>query len=358
MSNNMHSPEVLNELHALRHASGWTWSQHVKKIRLTGEGAFDLLDEICPAHLYLREGGMLHTLFLDESGSILADVYVCCEDEDYLLLFEEKTEGQLWDHLQASMTTVADVQLEDLASSHEILSINGPYAWESLAKLVGGEAVGLPYMTFYRHQQWLVLRAGKTGEFGYDILIPKNEAAAVQGQLEAMAAALDMVECSVPALDQCALENCFFNIREEGSHGRTLVEFQLQWRVAADKEFVGKSGLDQGNKSHHPQRILCLLADKPIDAGMPIYHAGNIIGTLVNAGFSPERNQWVGLAMVDVALSHAGIGVFTCGAKDPVAVQSVSPPVLANRSLFINPQIHSYRTRDEFSFPSLSKDYS
>ena len=39
--------------------------------------------------------------------------------------------------------------------------------------------------------------------------------------------------------------------------------------------------------------------------------------------------------------------------NDGVAVTTVSPPVLVNRSLYINPHRHAYATRERDKFPAL-----
>ena len=49
----------------------------------------------------------------------------------------------------------------------------------------------------------------------------------------------ELLEVSQAALDQCALENWFFNIRREGKAGLTPLELGLQWRLASGKNFVG-----------------------------------------------------------------------------------------------------------------------
>src|SRR6185295_5618915 len=61
---------------------------HVSRVRVGGPGAFDLVNRVTPLELYARDGQMLHTLLLESSAQVLADVYVCRDDEQYLLLAE------------------------------------------------------------------------------------------------------------------------------------------------------------------------------------------------------------------------------------------------------------------------------
>jgi hypothetical protein len=58
----------------------------------------------------------------------------------------------------------------------------------------------------------------------------------------------------------------------------------------------------------------------------------------------------VALCLLDLALSAPGVDL---QAEGGASLATVSPPVLANRSLFVNPQRHAWATRDRDQFPTL-----
>ena len=76
------------------------------------------------------------------------------------------------------------------------------------------------------------------------------------------------------------------------------------------------------------------------------------IGTVVNAGFSPIRGDWVALALLDLAYAHPGVTPLRLGERDAPG-KTVRPPVIANRSLYVNPQVHSYASRAADGFPPI-----
>ena len=173
-----------------------------------------------------------------------------------------------------------------------------------------------------------------------------------------VAGAFDACEASVDALDQCAMENFFFNIRREGRQRATPLEFQLQWRVSKRSGYLGSAALAAHREAGPSERIVTLVADGPLTTGATVSHEGAAIGTVVNAGRSPALDRWVGLALLATPYAHPGIDEFVAShADETVPLRTVSPPVLNNRSIFVSPQMHSYRTRAEFDFPPLAKEW-
>jgi glycine cleavage system aminomethyltransferase T len=348
----------LEQLRVLRSSVALSRMDHVVCLSLRGEEVFDALDRLCPADLYLRDGQMLHTLLLRQDATPLADLYICRDDEDAILLAEGPGATELCAHLAPYLPT--GVELERLDQTHALLGLNGPYAWELMAELIGPEVVGLPYLNCCRDHGWTCFRAGKTGEYGYDLLVPRDRVDELVAQVTRIGAALDLGRAGLDALDQCALENWFFNIRREGSEpGLTPVELQLQWRVSSSKtDYVGARALLQARQelARRP-RLTAVIADAPLAAGDSVRFDDASIGRLLNAGFSPVRGDWVGLALLERRLAHPGINRFVAvdRAGNATALRTVSPPLIANRSLFINPQSDCYASRGERSYPPLRR---
>jgi len=330
---------------------------HVVCLRLGGEDAFDALDVLCPADLYIRDGQILHTLLLTEEGLPLADLYACCDDEDFFLLSEGPTAAELMEHIRAHLPPDLEPELEDLSGTHRLLSVNGPYAWEVMAELMGPEVVGLPYLSFFHEQDFTVFRAGKTGEFGYDLLLPREEVDGVTARLRdaSRRLGLSLPTADLAALDRCALENWFFNIRKEGSAGVSPLDLQLQWRVSYHKDdYVGAEAVRQRKAQGAGRRLACVISGGELDVDTRVVCQGRDVGRLVNASPFAAGGGCIGLALVEAALAQPGDCEMTAtGGAGVVALRTVSPPVINNRSLFIDPQQHSARTRTTDRFPPL-----
>jgi aminomethyltransferase len=245
------------------------------------------------------------------------------------------------------------VDVDDVSASHDVLSLNGPYAWEVMSALTGPEIVGMPYGTIFRIRGWTCIRAGKTGEYGYDIIVPKDETPAVWAQIQEIGRKFELREASLAALDRCALENWFFNIRREGSANLTPLELQLQWRISYQKDYVGAESLRRRRAAGIKQRIACIVSKAPLQTGADLYYGGRQVGKIANADFASLRDEWVAYGLIDARLSRPGIDGFTVGSASGPRARSVLPPVLNNRSLYVNPQRHSFRTRSEVTYPEL-----
>ncbi len=337
----------------VRSSAAMSRLHHVHTVRVRGEGAFHAIDRMFTRDLYLRDGQMIHGLLLDEEGRVFADCYLASDEEEFFLLAEGPDKLELLDYLRRHAAPFA-VEIVDAGEGHRLIGLDGPYAWELLARLVGQEVVGLPYLTFFYFQDLLCCRAGKTGEFGYVIIAPEH---AAQGTWERLADAgrdLDVAEVTLDVLDHCALESWFFNVRAEGRRRVAPLEFQLQWRISRRKEYVGSGALRERRKAPLAQRLTCLVSHAPMHVDDVVRHRAAELGPIVNAGYSPIRDDWVALALLDAEYAYPGIDDFAVG-TETISARSVSPPVVNNRSLYVNPQVHSYATRHETDFPTLRR---
>ena len=200
---------------ALRHSVAFFDLPHVARVRVGGPGAFDLVNRVTPLELYARDGQMLHTLLLEPSAQVLADVYVCRDDEQYLLLAEGPDAPTLVDWLRAHVRAGEQVELHDLGPSHEMFSLGGPYAWELVAAWLGMGMMGLPYLGFARGDGWTCFRAGKTGEYGYDLLVPRERAPAFRARVRELGKDFGLADLDFASLEQAMLEAFTFNVRRE-----------------------------------------------------------------------------------------------------------------------------------------------
>jgi aminomethyltransferase len=335
---------------ALRESVGISRLDDLAHVRIRGADAWERLDGVLPGRLKLRDGQLLLTLLLDDDGLPLADAYLGWDDEEFFMLADGLAPEALVEHLRRHFPAEHGFEVEDRSASHAIVALDGPFAWELLGAGLDPEAIGLPYLSFYHGDGWLCYRAGRTGEYGYGIIVEAGAAAALEARLVDAGRAFDARRVGLQALDQCALENWFFNVRREGRAAVTPIELQLQWRVVYDKDYVGAEALRRRRRDGPRQRLTTLLASADIATGEDVMLDGRVVGRVVNAGFSPVRGDWVALALLDIACAHPGIAAFRCGA-DAVPCRSVAPPLLNNRSLAVSPQLHSYQTRHEIDFP-------
>jgi aminomethyltransferase len=343
---------IERQIRAVRFSAALADTSHVACIRASGADVHEALDRLLPCELGMLEGRMRHTLMLDGDGTILADLYVCLDDDGFYLLVEGLDAEKFVRHAREQLPEGTRVAFDDLGETHRLLSVCGPYAWELLAKAVDPEIVGLPYLTFYDMESWICFRAGKTGEYGYDLLLPTDMADETRARLIEVGERFDLGTADLETLDQCALENWFFNIRREGRSGAGPIELQLQWRISYGKQFVGSEALAAQRAAGPERRLTCLIAGEPVAIGERVFGQGRDVGEVVNAGRSDVRGDWIGLALIEIGLAHPGIDfLVVTGAGVERTARSVSPPVINNRSFHVSPQLHTFGARDEDDLP-------
>lgn len=386
------------EMHALRSAVGISLLEHVVVLRIDGPGAFALLDRLSTAPLYLRDGEIRQTLLLNEAGVPVADASIASDQDGYFLLADGLAEAELLDYVERYGRSLpgregpagvasGEATVTSLGQSHQLWSLNGPYAWELASLVLGPSVVGMTYMTTYRPpaggpaEEIVCFRNGKTGEYGYDLLVPRHRAAALGTSLFQHGDRVGCARVELPALNQAALENWQFNMRTlrafrglsrltastspgEGEPDDvggcesivTPIELQLQWRVGYDRGFLGAEALrrrrEQGSAA---VRLTCFTAADAVTAGEEILWGDEVIGRVFASGWSHLRGDQVGAAFIRTKLAHPGIDRFAARTArgTRVAIRTRTPPLLNNRSLYVDQHRHSYATRATDTFPSL-----
>jgi glycine cleavage system aminomethyltransferase T len=341
------------QVEALRQSVAITGLAHVRLRRVSGAHAYDAMAWLCPRELFLRDGQVLQTVLLRQDGSVFADAAVGLDDESYLLWVEGPSEAQLDDYLCEAIPPALAPTIDDLNTEHAQIGLDGPYAWELMGRLFGEDVIGLPYQTLFYADQTLCVRAGKTGEYGYHLVVPREHTETLLSRIHEVGAAFDAATGSLEALDLCALENGFFNMRAEGRLELTPFELQLQWRCSRRKVFHGSEALE-AHRGRFPPPTTTVVSPQSLSSGASVWLDEQLIGRIAHGAYSFVHRQHVGLALLDLPFAHPGVARYTVdrdGARQPL--RTASPPLNNNRSLYVRAQKHSYRQRRRDAFPAL-----
>ncbi|MFO0560995.1 MAG: hypothetical protein U0269_23450 [Polyangiales bacterium] len=337
----MSAANLLEQYAAIRTTTALVRASETRVVRLRGRDAQSAAQWLLPSRLYLRDAQARQSLLLDERGRPVADVLVAADDEDYLLLIDGPIDPI--PHMRAHLR--GDAQIESLSETHQVIEVHGPWAWELLAQVLGEDLLALPYLNFFRIDEGLCVRAGKTGEFGYQVIVARGDAPSVVDRFVDRGAEFDMVEVSPHALSLASFENWFFDPHHVAADV-TAVELSLSWRLAHDRDFLGRDAIVARRASRTTAQA-CVLAEGEVSAGDRVMLAGRAVGSLSRAAFSPTRQRWFASAQLETRLVFAGIDLVT---ERGVALRTIAPPLVDNRSLYVDPRRHAYRSRDEVAF--------
>lgn len=335
-----------SEVTALRTTAALSTYNDTLVIEVEGEHAWDLLDRVLPTDLYLRDGQARQALLLHDDGRVAADITVLCADTRFWLLVEGTTADEVLASLQRHALAGEEAEVRDRSGELAVLGLDGPFAWEPLAAVAGRGAIGLPLLSFFAMDEGpLCLRDGRLGEFGYRFVVSHEGVEGLRDRLRSGAqfAGFSLPEASESARQTCMLENHSFCVAREGASDLHAGELQLGWRLSADKS---SPALDAVHASQD-RRTVTFRARRAPSSDVVIFE-GSAIGTVMLWEPCQHGEGVIGLLAVDEALAHPGIDAFSAGG---VPLRTVSPPLIANRSLYINPQHHRFAEQDAIAFP-------
>jgi len=331
----------VNEYRFVRDAAGVTDFSHLQVFRFPEATGVDFLDRLVPGNVAkVRFGRALHTFLPDGDGCILGDLLVANNDEEIIVICEgiaaDETIREQFLRLGG-----AEAGMEDLTGSHAVISVDGFSAWDAMRKLAGPEVLGLPYLSIdtYTHEEvsFRAVRAGKTSEFGYLVIVEKSRATGLFEQLAAAVAPAGGV-CGVAIHDDLRLEGRFMNVFREGAAVRDPLPLGLQWMIDVEKEhFQGSEALFARREAGLRQKIIGLAIPAHVPAprpATPLFDNGRQIGNLITVCFSPVASAWLALALLPVEIAFAGLS-FRLGAGDGPVVSSISMPPIVPKSLSV-----------------------
>jgi aminomethyltransferase len=277
---------------------------HMGQAELVGEGAAAALEQLTPADVQgLKPGRQRYGLLLNDQGGIVDD-FMFANLGDRLFLVVNASRKHIDLPLIASVLP-AGVTLRPLPD-RALLAIQGP----GVAALIPSNLtfMGIATMTIAGIEV-IASRSGYTGEDGYEISVPAEQATALAKALLAMPG---VMPAGLGARDSLRLEAGLCLYGHDLDETTNPVEAALTWSIGKRRRmewnFRGaeavREALDNG-----PKRIRVGIRPEgrqPARAHTEIRAGGVTIGEVTSGGFGPSVGAPV--AMGYVAREHAADG--------------------------------------------------
>lgn len=346
-----------NEYEHLRRGVGLSDGEGLSRVQIKGADALDVVNRLILSDAArIPIGRAAATFILHPDGSVFADTYVWNQWESYFLLAEGPGAGELLRFVNAHGAPSAQTTVTDVVDQVAIFSIDGPFAWEMLKELIGVKILGLRYLEAMPQQSITgvhvdILRAGKTGEFGYFLVCPAASASKVWTALLEKGRDFDAAQCGRQALDLCKLENRFINMQREGAKAVNALELNCRIMVPRDKEeYIAAEAIQKALAGDVNRRLIGLVfndpGNLPVEAGSTVHYQDNEIGEVVAADFSYVLGREIALAFIHSDYAYVGCPYSVKTMAGLRAVHTVSAPFIFNKSLMVRPQEHSFFTVD------------
>ena len=173
----------IDEYWATRNQVGLSDISHLGLLQVTGKDKLSFLNGLLTNDvLKLGSGNGVRSALLNTKARVLADLYIYSGDEDLLIDTGDAHGSRVKEILDRFIIT-EDVHIKNVASQFVHLTIQGPEATDQLSALSGStlrnESLGHKMVG-----PTMIINRDRTGQTGYDMMIPNDEAEAVwQGLL-------------------------------------------------------------------------------------------------------------------------------------------------------------------------------
>jgi aminomethyltransferase len=267
-SSSAYAPHIDIEYNAIRNAVALIDVSPLFKYRVSGPDADRLVDRVITRDAAsVKPGRVIYTPWCDSEGRVIDDGTIMRLDDDAWRW--TAAEGQLrWLRLNARGL---DVEIEDQTEALAALAVQGPLSRDVLEAAAQTPLSELRY--FSRRELSIggatidVSRTGYTGDLGYELWIPRDDAVAVWDALSETGAAYALRPAGILALDVVRVEAGLImaGVDYISSHhalipGQSYSPYELGFDplVKLDKEvpFVGRAALRREQEAGGPPRRL------------------------------------------------------------------------------------------------------
>ena len=291
---------------------------HMGQVRLLGADAARALESLMPVDVVgLAVGKQRYGLFTNSAGGILDDLMITRREADGhgdLLLIVNAACKQA--DIQHLVTHIGHRCTVEPLPERALLALQGPKAVTALARL-NADVTRLTFMTGMfanlNGAACFLTRSGYTGEDGFEISVPAEQAEALA---RALLAQPEVRPAGLGARDTLRLEAGMCLYGHDIGTTTTPVEAGLTWAIqkvrrAGGERAGGYPGADvvdgQLVRGTTNKRVGLLGLERvPVREGAPIVDArGHKVGTVTSGTLSPTVNQPIALAYV--AANHAAL---------------------------------------------------
>jgi aminomethyltransferase len=317
---------VLREHLHTRQAAGLFDVSHMGQIALHAksgkvEDTALALERLVPQDILgIPAGRQRYAQFTDDAGGILDDLMVANFGSHLFLVVNAACKAEDEAHLRAHLSDSCVIEpLPDRA----LIALQGPKAESVLAKFCA-DAPAMRFMDAGPHRvngiDCFVSRSGYTGEDGFEISVPANEAEALAS---ALLADSDVLPIGLGARDSLRLEAGLCLYGHDIDTTTTPVEGALEWSIQKSRRNGGaRAGgfpgadliLSQLEKGASRRRVgLKPEGRAPVREGAPLFAdaaSSQQIGAVTSGGFGPSINAPIAMGYLPSSQATSGGLVF------------------------------------------------
>nr|WP_024967099.1 glycine cleavage system aminomethyltransferase GcvT [Pantoea sp. IMH] len=330
----LHYGSQLDEHHAVRTDAGMFDVSHMTIVDLHGARTRDFLRYLLANDVakLTQPGKALYSGMLNASAGVIDDLIVYFMTEDFFRMVVNSATREkdlAWISGHAESYGVELHVRDDLA----LIAVQGPHAKEKAATLLDEsqrQAVeGMKPFFGIQAGDLFIATTGYTGEAGYEIALPNEQAAPFWQKL----VAAGIKPAGLGARDTLRLEAGMNLYGQEMDEGVSPLAANMGWTVAwepADRNFIGREALEAQRGQGTEQLVGLILTSKGVLRNeLPVRFtdsAGNLQEGIITSGsFSPTLGYSIALARVPAGIGEQAI----------VEIRNREMPVKVTKPIFV-----------------------
>ena len=336
----LHYGSQIEEHHAVRRDAGMFDVSHMCVVDIAGVDSATFLRRLIANNIDKLQvaGKALYSAMLNEAGGVIDDLIVYYLDESrYRVVINAGTAAKdlCWmaDRLADWQLAATITPRREGAGALAMIAVQGPNArqkvWQVLPDCRSACESLQPFFAA-RCEDFFVARTGYTGEDGYEITLPAEQASKLWTAL----ADTGVQPCGLGARDTLRLEAGMNLYGQDMDEDISPLDAGLAWTVdlVAPRDFVGKATLLTRPQQH--QFLGLLLKDRGVLRAHQKVVTGQGAGEITSGSFSPTMQQSIALARLPLA---AAIGdTVEVSIRDKLlAARVVKPCFVRNGSILV-----------------------
>jgi len=325
-----------HEYNAIRNACALIDITPLYKYLVTGKDATKLVNRIITRDINkVAVGQVIYCCWCDEQGKVIDDGTITRLEENKYRWTAADPSLRWFRQNGLNM----DVQIEDISEKTAALALQGPTSGKLLKSVAEAEITNLKYFRMTSGEiagvPVDISRTGYTGDLGYEIWVPWNDAVKVWDALMDKGKQFDIHAAGMLALDVARVEAGLLLIEVDYTSSKKALipsqkyspyELGFAKMVHLEKEnFVGKAALEKDHKHGVPRQLVGLEVDwtevearyekfgltpaAPSQASrvaVPVYVDERQVAKATTTTWSPVLKKMIALASIETAHSQLG----------------------------------------------------
>ncbi len=350
-----HSSETMDEAvqresKHVREYAGILDGSTLGKIEIKGKDALSFMNLIYTnSFSKMKSGTARYALMLGEDGMVKDDGIICKISDEHFIATTTTggaatVLGCMEEYAQTEWPNL-NVYMNSITEQFSTFNISGPKTKEIMNKVfpkIDFSNEAFPFMTFQFHEheemQIRILRASFTGELGYEIYVPANNALRIWEQIHFYGKEFELIPYGTETMHLLRAEKGYIIVGQDTDGSITPIDLGLTWMIGKNKkDFLGKRSLsrsdtirtdrkqlvgiipsDKNNKLEEGQHIIL---NQTISTPMPM------LGHITSSYHSPTLGHSFGLAVIKDGHSLIGTKAFASTSDQKTIVVEIVKPI-------------------------------